>query len=398
MSVKKVVLAYSGGLDTSFSCIYLREELGYEVHAVAVNTGGFSDEDIIAMEERAFQFGVASFKAIDARQELYDSCLKYLIFGNVLRNQCYPLSVSAERFVQAKCIMRHCNKIGASAVAHGSTGAGNDQVRFDIVFSVLGNNLEIITPIRDLTISREDEVAYLQKHGFEWTATKAEYSINKGIWGTSVGGKETTKSKDPLPSQEYPSQLKKETPQILEITFEKGEPVALNGKTMTSVSIIEKLNAIGGQYAIGRDIHVGDTIMGIKGRVAFEAPAAKMLVEAHRLLEKHTLTRHQYAVKSQLSETYGTLLHEANFLDPVMQDIEALFSSTQRNVSGKVGLKLSPYRFELQGIESNMDLMASKSGTYGEVNRAWTGDEAKGFIKIMSNQAKIYHSLTKQDT
>jgi len=396
MSQKKVVLAYSGGLDTSFSCIYLKEELGYEVHAVAVNTGGFSDEDLKAMEQRAFQFGVASFKAIDARQELYDSCLKFLIFGNVLRNQCYPLSVSAERFVQAKSIMRHCNAIEASAVAHGSTGAGNDQVRFDIVFSVLGNNLKIITPIRDLTISREDEVVYLKKHGFDWTATKAEYSINKGIWGTSIGGKETTKSKDPLPAQEYPSQLQSETPQIIEITFESGEPIALNGESMDSVSIIEKLNEIGSQYAIGRDIHVGDTIMGIKGRVAFEAPAAKMLIESHRLLEKHTLTRHQYSIKNQLSETYGALLHEANFLDPVMQDIEALFESTQRNVSGKVGLKLLPYRFELQGVESNMDLMASKSGTYGEVNRAWTGNEAKGFIKIMSNQAKIYHALTKE--
>jgi len=395
MSQKKVVLAYSGGLDTSFSCIYLREELGYEVHAVAVNTGGFLKEDLQAMEDRAYQFGVASFKAIDARQELYDDCLKYLIFGNVLRNQCYPLSVSAERFVQAKCIMRHCNEIGATAVAHGSTGAGNDQVRFDIVFSVLGNNLDIITPIRDLTIAREEEVEYLKKHGFEWTATKAEYSINKGIWGTSVGGKETTKSKDPLPSEEYPSQLQKEDPTMLEITFENGEPVALNKEQMSSVSLIEKLNEIGSQYAIGRDIHVGDTIMGIKGRVAFEAPAAKMLVESHRLLEKHTLTRHQYALKNQLSETYGTLLHEANFLDPVMYDIESFFQSTQGQVSGKVGLKLLPYRFELQGIESDFDLMASKSGTYGEVNRAWTGDDAKGFIKIMSNQAKIYNSVKK---
>ncbi|MBT8220265.1 MAG: argininosuccinate synthase [Bacteroidia bacterium] len=393
---KKVVLAYSGGLDTSFSCIYLREELGYEVHAVAVNTGGFTPQDVEDMKARAKAFGVASFEVIDARQELYDTCLKYLIFGNVLRNQCYPLSVSAERFVQAKSIVRYANGVGAEAVAHGSTGAGNDQVRFDLVFSVLGNNLKVITPIRDLTISREEEVRYLNEHGFEWTATKAEYSINKGIWGTSVGGKETTGSKFPLPSEEYPSQLAKEKPQTIEITFDKGEPFALDGAVMDPVSLIEKLNSIGGQYAIGRDIHVGDTIMGIKGRVAFEAPAAKILLETHRLLEKHTLTRHQYALKQHLSETYGTLLHEAQFLDPVMHDIEAFFDKSQKHVSGKVGVKLLPYRFELQGIESKYDLMASKSGTYGEVNRAWTGEDSKGFIKILSNQVNIYHQLKKE--
>lgn len=393
MKNNKVVLAYSGGLDTSYCIKYLSLEKGLEVHTVAVNTGGFDDEAKVFLQERADALGAKSHRTIDASEDFYNQCIKYLIFGNILKNNTYPLSVSAERFFQAIAIAQYANEIDAAYVAHGSTGAGNDQVRFDLAFQILAPQVEILTPIRDLSLSRKEEVDYLKKHGINLSWEKAQYSINKGLWGTSVGGKETLTSDQGLPSEAFPSQLKKETPSTLSIQFEKGEPTAVNGETMPPVQIIEKLNELGGEYAIGRDVHVGDTIIGIKGRVGFEAAAAILLIKAHHLLEKHTLSASQMQLKNFLSETYGNKLHEAQFLDPSVRDIEAFLDSSQRRVSGEVFLELHPYYFRTLGVETPYDLMKSKAAQYGEENKAWNAEEAKGFIKIYGMSQKIYHAI-----
>ncbi len=394
---KKVVLAYSGGLDTSFCVKYLTIEQDCEIHAVTVNTGGFTKAELAVMEEKAYALGAKSFAVVDAVQQYYNECIKYLVFGNVLRGGVYPLSVSAERMFQALSIIRYANNIGATAVAHGSTGAGNDQVRFDLVFNTLGNNLEIITPIRDLRLSRQAEIEYLAKHGVEYSWEKAQYSINKGIWGTSVGGKETLTSDQALPDTAYPSQLKKTDPSVISLNFDKGELVGINGETFDHpTKAIQKLESLATPYAIGRDIHVGDTIIGIKGRVGFEAAAALIIVKAHQLLEKHTLTKWQMYWKDQLATWYGMFLHEAQFLEPVMRNIETFLSDTQVNVTGEVIVKLLPYRFELQGIKSAFDLMNSGFGTYGEMNNAWSGEDVKGFTKILGNQTKIWQHVNQK--
>ncbi len=394
---KKVVLAYSGGLDTSFCVKYLTIEKDCEIHAVTVNTGGFTQTELAVMEEKAYALGAKSFAVVDAIREYYDQCIKYLVFGNVLRGGVYPLSVSAERMFQALSIIRYANNIGATAVAHGSTGAGNDQVRFDLVFNTLGNDLEIITPIRDLRLSRQAEIEYLAKHGVEYSWEKAQYSINKGIWGTSVGGKETLTSDQALPDAAYPSQLKKTDPSVITLNFDKGELVGINGDTFEHpTEAIQKLESLATPYAIGRDIHVGDTIIGIKGRVGFEAAAALIIVKAHQLLEKHTLTKWQMYWKDQLANWYGMFLHEAQFLEPVMRNIETFLSDTQVNVTGEVIVKLMPYRFELQGIKSTFDLMNSGFGTYGEMNIAWSGEDVKGFTKILGNQTKIWQHVNEK--
>ncbi len=394
---KKVVLAYSGGLDTSFCVKYLTIEQNCEIHAVTVNTGGFTKAELAVMEEKAYALGAKSFAVVDAVQQYYDECIKYLVFGNVLRGGVYPLSVSAERMFQALSIIRYANNIGATAVAHGSTGAGNDQVRFDLVFNTLGNDLEIITPIRDLRLSRQAEIEYLAKHGVEYSWEKAQYSINKGIWGTSVGGKETLTSDEALPDSAYPSQLKKTDPSVITLNFNKGELIGINGETFEHpTEAIQKLESLATPYAIGRDIHVGDTIIGIKGRVGFEAAAAIIIVKAHQLLEKHTLTKWQMYWKEQLANWYGMFLHEAQFLEPVMRNIETFLSDTQVNVTGEVIVKLLPYRFELQGIKSEFDLMNSGFGTYGEMNNAWSGEDVKGFTKILGNQTKIWQHVNEK--
>lgn len=391
---EKVVLAFSGGLDTSFCAKYLSEEKGLEVHAAVVDTGGFSAEDLRKIEARAAELGTASFTCLNETENFYRNCIRYMIFGNVLRNNTYPLSVSAERVFQALAIVNYAKKIGAKYVAHGSTGAGNDQVRFDLVFQIVAPEIGIITPIRDLRLSREEEIAYLQKHGVSGNWEKAKYSINQGIWGTSVGGKETLTSHLPLPEEAYPSRLEATEPQTVTLTFEKGEPVALNGETFGgSTGVIRELNRIGSRYAVGRDIHVGDTIIGIKGRVGFEAPAALMTIKAHHALEKHVLTKWQAYWKEQLGNWYGMMLHEGQYLEPLMRNIEAFLQDTQRNVSGEVYIRLMPYRFDIQGISSPHDLMASKFGQYGEMNNAWTGEDVKGFIKILGNPMKIYFQV-----
>jgi argininosuccinate synthase len=395
--MKKVVLAYSGGLDTSYCVVYLTRELGLEVHTVIVNSGGFSEEELAAIEKRAYELGSTKHEVIDVTQRFYQDCLRYLIFGNILKNDTYPLSVSAERMFQSLALAEYAREHKADYIAHGSTGAGNDQVRFDVAFSVISPNTEIITPIRDLKLSRQAEIDFLNQHGFEMSWEKAKYSINKGIWGTSVGGVETLTSNQALPESAYPTQISATKPTSVEITFEKGEPVALDGNTMNPVELIQALNELAGTYAIGRDTHVGDTILGIKGRVGFEAPAPLILLKAHHLLEKHTSSRWQLLHKDYIANWYGTLLHEAQYLDPVMRDMEAFLTSSQERVSGKVFVTLKPYQFELQGIESKYDMMRSKVATYGEENDAWDGRDAKGFIKIFSNQLRIHSSFNDEN-
>jgi len=391
--MKKLVLAYSGGLDTSYCAKYLSQEEGYEVHAVSVNTGGFSPEEIALIEEKALQLGASSYTSIDALEHFYEKVVKYLIYGNVLRNNTYPLSVSAERIVQAIEIVNHAKKIGAEYIAHGSTGAGNDQVRFDMIFQILAPTIKIITPIRDKSLSREAEITYLQENGIDYSWEKAKYSINKGLWGTSVGGDETLTSNLSLPESAYPSQLTATEPKDIKLGFFKGELVSINDQQGTPVQNIIALDAIASEYAIGRDIHVGDTIIGIKGRVGFEAAASLIIIKAHHLLEKHTLSKWQQFQKEQLGNFYGMLLHEGNYLDEVMRNIEAFLSDTQRNVSGEVSVSLHPYRFELNGVNSENDLMNASFGNYGETNKAWTADDAKGFIKILSNPGKIANQI-----
>lgn len=393
--MKKAIVAYSGGLDTSYCVVNLNREKGYEIHTVIVNTGGFSKEEEEKIETRAYELGSKKHTTINVVENFYDKCLKYLLFGNVLKNNTYPLSVSAERIFQAIAIAEYAKKENADCIVHGSTGAGNDQIRFDVAFSVICPEVEIITPIRDEKLTRQQEIDYLKSQGVEYSWEKAKYSINKGIWGTSVGGEETLTSNKSLPSEAYPSQLQENESMDIEIEFTKGEPTALNGEKMSPTELIIKLNELGEKYAIGRDTHIGDTILGIKGRVGFEASAPLILIKAHHLLEKHTLTRWQLIHKEQVASWYGTLLHEAQYLDPIMRDFEAFLTSSQNRVTGKVFLTLKPYQFELKGIESPYDMMQSKVAKYGEENEAWDSRDARGFIKIFGNQLKIWQSFEK---
>lgn len=391
---KKVVIGFSGGLDTSYCVKYFTDELNYEVHSIIVNTGGFTEEELNHIEKHAKTLGVTSHTTIDATKSYYDSIVKYLIYGNVLKNNTYPLSVSAERVSQALHIAEHVKKIGADAVAHGSTGAGNDQVRFDMIFHIMIPGVEIITPIRDMQLSRQEEIDYLKSKGVKMNIERSVYSINKGLWGTSVGGKETLSSNGMLPEEAWPTQLSKKDTEELKLHFEVGELKGVNDKTFEHpVKAIQCLQSIAGPYAIGRDVHVGDTVIGIKGRVGFEAAAPILIIKAHHALEKHVLTKWQLTMKSQLSDFYGNWLHEGQLLDPVMRDIEAFFTSSQQNVTGDVYLQLMPYRYQVTGIESTFDLMSSKFGKYGEMNTGWSGQDVRGFSKIFGNQTAIYHAV-----
>ncbi len=391
---EKVVLAFSGGLDTSFCAMYLSKEKGMEVHTAIANTGGFSEEELGNIEKKAYALGVKSHKTIDVTEDYYQKGIRFMVYGNVLRNNTYPISVSSERIFQALAVIEYAKSIGATHVAHGSTGAGNDQIRFDLAFEVLAPEIKIITPTRDLELSREAEINYLREHGVQDNFEKMAYSINKGLWGTSIGGKETLSSDKTLPEEAYPTHLQKQGEEKLVLSFNKGQLKAVNGKEYrNAVEAIQEVEKIGSAWAVGRDMHIGDTIIGIKGRVGFEAAAPMLIIKAHQMLEKHTLTKWQQYWKEQLGNWYGMFLHEAMYLEPVMRDIEKFLENSQENVTGNVIIRLIPYTFQLVGIESDHDLMKSDFGQYGEMNKGWTADDAKGFTKILANQLKIYHSV-----
>lgn len=396
MKNNKVVLAYSGGLDTSFCLKKLIDE-GFDVHPILINTGGFTKSDLKLIKYNSKVIGSNNFQCIDAEKDFYQKIIRFLVYGNILKNSTYPLSVSSERIIQAIEIIKYAKKIKASSIAHGSTGAGNDQVRFDLIFQILSSDIKIITPIRDNKISREEEISFLKKNGIELNWDEKTYSINKGLWGTSIGGKETLGSRHNIPENAYPSKVDKKKEENISLTFKKGEIIAVNNIKASPIENIKRIEKIASKFGVGRDTHVGDTIIGIKGRVGFEAAAPILIIKAHHLLEKHTLTKWQLIYKEQLCINYGLLLHEGQYLDPVMRDIEKFLISSQKNVSGDVFIKLNPYRYELIGIESKFDLMDSKFGNYGEMNKKWSADEVKGFIKILSNQNKIYQKINKND-
>ena len=393
MSKKKVVVAFSGGLDTSYTVMKLTEE-GYDVYAACANTGGFSAAQLKENEANAYKLGAVKYVTLDVTQEYYEKSLKYMIYGNVMRNNCYPISVSSERIFQAIAIARYANEIGAHAIAHGSTGAGNDQIRFDMTFLVMAPGVEIITLTRDKALSRQEEVDYLNAHGYYADFTKLKYSYNVGIWGTSICGGELLDSAQGLPEEAFLKHVTRTDESELKITFEKGEIAAVNGEKFDDkIAAIQKIEEIGAAYAIGRDFNVGDTIIGIKGRVGFEAAAPKLIIEAHRLLEKYTLSKWQQYWKEQVANWYGMFLHESQYLEPVMPDIEAMLTSSQRHVNGTAILKLRPLGFETVGVDSPEDLLKSKLGEYGEMQHGWTADDAKGFIKVTSTPLRVFYGI-----
>jgi argininosuccinate synthase len=377
------LLAFSGGLDTSFCVLCLREQ-GREVHTVTVDTGGFGDAELARIGKLARELGAESHTTINVREELFCNYLRFLIAGNVLRGGLYPLSVSAERVCQARGVVSHARQINAVALAHGSTGAGNDQVRFDVAFRALAPELEVLTPIRDLALSRAEERAFLSARGFTFPEKVARYSINQGMWGTSIGGKETHDSWQHLPDEAYPGEEIDPTlpAQAVTITFDKGVPSQIDGESKSAVAVIDALNAMGRRYGIGRGIHLGDTILGIKGRVGFEAPAAHLLIAAHRELEKLVLTGKQLFWKEHIGNLYGTLLHEGHFFDPLARDLEAFLESSQRVVTGDARVRIFPRSFAVEGVRSANSLMRPEIASYGEGASFWSGSEAAAFAKI----------------
>jgi len=397
MKKQKVVLAYSGGLDTSYCIKYLSLIKKLDVHSVLINGGGFSRQQLDQLGKRARRLGVKTHQTIDVTDIYYQKCIRFLVYGNVLKNHTYPLSVSAERVFQAMAVAHYALKIKADYLAHGSTGAGNDQVRFDVIFNILAPSIPVLTPIRDQKLSRDEEIRFLKAHNVNLDWQKAAYSINQGLWGTSIGGKETLTSDQTVPEEAYPTKVSKSKSTRIELHFKKGQFCGFNsGFYPNPVEAIKKLNSLAAPYGIGRDIHTGDTVIGIKGRVAFEAAAPILIIKAHETLEKHVLTKWQIHWKEQLANWYGMLLHEGQYLDPVMRNIELFLEDTQKVVTGSVYVELATYRYKILGIESPHDLMSAKFGRYGEMNLAWSGQDVRGFAKILSNQSMIFRALNKR--
>ncbi len=391
MEKKKVVVAFSGGLDTSYTVMYLAREMGCEVYAACADTGGFSAAQKEANRSNALKLGAVSYVTLDVKEEYYLRSIRYMVFGNVLRNGTYPVSVSSERLFQAAAIARYAKQIGADAIAHGSTGAGNDQVRFDMTFGVLCPEMEIITLTRDRKLSRKEEVDYLNAGGFPADFSRLKYSYNVGLWGTSICGGEILDSRQGLPEEAYLKPLTKSGSETITLRFEKGELCGVNGQSYSPVEAIQTLEKAVEGYAIGRDNHVGDTIIGIKGRVGFEAAAPMLILAAHKYLEKFTLSKWQQYWKEQLGNWYGMFLHESQYMEPVMRDIEAYLESSQRHVSGTVTLTVGPKWVECTGVDTPNDLVNSPIGAYGESQDGWTADDAKGFIKLLETPLRVYY-------
>ncbi len=389
-----VVLAFSGGLDTSYCVVYLTRVKKIPVHTVTVNTGGFSPDELKDLENRAMELGAEKHVNIDAVAEYYDNCLKYLVYGNVLRNNVYPLSVSAERVFQAQIVASYAIDSQAGYLAHGSTGAGNDQVRFDLMFMIMAPDIPILTPVREQNLSRQEEISFLREYNINFDWQQAKYSINRGLWGTSVGGAETLTSDGELAEEAYPTPITQTEPRKISLEFKTGEICGIDNNPVSKpVEVIGLLSEIASPYGIGRNLYTGDTIIGIKGRVGFEAAAPIIILKAHEALEKHVLTRWQIYWKEQLANWYGQLLHEGNFMDPVMRNIECFLEDSQKTVTGKVHVKLMRQHFDICGIESPHDLMNQGTSAYGETSGDWSGEDVRGFARISANQNKIYYKV-----
>jgi argininosuccinate synthase len=385
---KPIVLAYSGGLDTSFLVPWVAENTGRPVITVTVDTGGIDADAAKTLAERSKQLGAIDHHQIDARADYYEQVLRFLIMGNVRRGNMYPLCVGAERVMQAQTIARVARELGTNMIAHGCTAAGNDQVRFEVALRTLAPDLEVFAPVRDKAFKRQEELDYLTARKLPVPPHGAAYSINRGLWGVTIGGTETLTSKGSIPDSAWVLSKdafdKPAMPQHHHIHFEKGRPVGINGKAMSPVEVIERLETIGAKFGIGRGIHLGDTIIGTKGRVAFEAPAAEILLNAHRELEKLVMTPRQQRIKDTVAAPYGDLVHEGQLLDPVCRDIEALLLSSQERVTGDVHVLLRPGSCFIEGVESPYSMMAASKGVYGEAVGEWTPTDALGFSKIVA--------------